>query len=223
MNYEVLFEKIQLPKDGVDLFYSLEGKKNADSTLTDEIAQILALHKTDIDACEKRATELSEKLEIAKCSFLLYIQLLLCEKAYNTYIENGWDIEVFYDSMSDICVRIERNYRINNSQCVGVDNFKWLAGFIDCTLFKIGRLEYAIYKITKDFEYNGISYKNGQKAMTIHIPSYLKFTHDLCMDSYSRAKVFFDKSLGMKNIPIICNTWMIHPYLQELQGLQKPM
>ncbi len=216
LDYSVLFEKIALPREGVELFEALEEKRNFDARFASDVSAVLELHGSNLDACETLASELAEKYGIAKCSFLLYIQLCLCEKAYNAYVENGWDIDVFYDSMSDICVRIERNYRIYKSDAVGVDNFKWLAGFIKPELFKIGRLEYAIYKITKDFEFDGVSYHSGDKAMTIHIPAYLKFTHELCHESYRRAREFFDKSLGMKDIPIICNSWMIHPYLQEI-------
>lgn len=216
MDYNILFEKISMPHEGVELYEALEAKRASDMNFASDVLLAVELHGTDLDACEKLTIQLSEKYGVAQCSFQLYIQLLLCEKAYDAYIENGWDIDVFYDSMSDICIRIERNYKAKKSEVVGIDNFKWLAGFIKLELFKIGRLEYAIYKTTKDFEFGGTSYHSGDKAMTIHIPAYLKFSHELCVDSYNRARVFFETSLGLKDIPIICNSWMIHPYLQEI-------
>ncbi|MBE6688202.1 MAG: hypothetical protein E7588_02860 [Ruminococcaceae bacterium] len=218
MDYKVLFERISLPEEAVVLFWEMEAKKNSDPLLKEEIAKLLVLHGEDFETCHKNAVALAEKLEMPSCSFLLYIQLLLCEKAYDVYMKNGWDMDVYYDSMSDICVRIMRNYKEKKSEVVGIDNFQWLSGFVrpNPIYFKFGRLEYETFEIKTDFEYNGVQYKNGQKAMTIHIPSYLKFTHEACLESYEKAKIFFDKSLGLKDIPIICNSWMIHPNLQEL-------
>ena len=48
--------------------------------------------------------------------------------------------------------------------------------------------DYGVVTIPFDMEYGGKKYTKGQKALKIHIPSYLKFNHELCMDSYRRAR-----------------------------------
>lgn len=104
MDYNKLFEKISMPREGVELYEMLEAKRASNMNFASDVLRAVELHGMDLDACEKLTIQLSEKYGIAQCSFQLYIQLLLCAKAYAAYIENGWDIQVFYDSMSDIFV-----------------------------------------------------------------------------------------------------------------------
>ena len=218
MDFLLLFDKIELPEEARKLFWDLEEVRKSNKDFDNDIKRVFDLHKDHIEECEKLTVELSDKYEIPLCSYQLYIQLLLCERAYNYYVAEKRDLEVFYDSMSDICVRIERNYRISKSEHVGIDNFLWLHGFIYLWRFKAGRLEYdyGVVTIPFDMEYGGKKYTKGQKALKIHIPSYLKFNHELCMDSYRRARKYLEEVYGEGDMPIVCTSWMVAPYLLNL-------
>ena len=220
MDYGLLFDKIALPAEARELYYKLEEKRHNDKEFAQDVNKVLELHKDQVLECIKLTEELAVKYDIPLCSYQLYIQLVLCERAYDYYVAEGRDLEIYYDSMSDICVRIERNYRMFKSEHVGIDNFHWLHGFIYLWRFKAGRLEYdyGVVTIPFDMEYGGKKYTEGQKALKIHIPSYLKFNHELCMESYRKARKYLEEAYGEGDMPIVCTSWMVAPYLLELLG-----
>ena len=94
MDYELLFDKINLPEEARALYWELDERKNNDKEFSEDVNKVLAVHEKEILECIKLTEELSAKYNIPVCSYQLYIQLVLCERAYDSYVAQGRDLEI---------------------------------------------------------------------------------------------------------------------------------
>ncbi|MFR5876201.1 MAG: acyltransferase domain-containing protein [Eubacterium sp.] len=121
------------------------------------------------------------------------MRLAVCiEYAYTytraEYENRGISDDIFKATMQDIAVWCENN---NNK---GLRNYKWIENHLNCELFRIGRLQYQLYKCkNKTFDYDFLPFDYGDNLIYIHIPQGEKLIYSDCVDSIYKAKNFFKK------------------------------
>lgn len=118
--------------------------------------------------------------------------------------------DVFFDTMSDIKIWTE-NY-FDQSGKIGLEEINWIKLHIKGEIFKIGRLQYQIFKyyFGKKFEENGKTIKFGNPCLNIHIPRGEKLLQEQCKQSICAAKKFFAKHFpSMQTDIMICDSWLL--------------
>ena len=87
----------------------------------------------------------------------------------------------------------------------GFDRGNWTVRQAGCRLFRIGELEYEL------------SERNGERAVSIHIPSDARLEADLLNESVRQAEAFLGEYFPeWKNLPMICESWLLSPALKEM-------
>ena len=87
----------------------------------------------------------------------------------------------------------------------GFDRGNWTVRQVGCRLFRIGELEYELLE------------ENGKRTVSLHIPSDARLEAENLNDSVRRAETFFGNYFPeWKNLPIICESWLLSPVLKEL-------
>ena len=87
----------------------------------------------------------------------------------------------------------------------GFDRGFWTVRQISCRLFRIGELEYELTTL------------EGEKAVSLHIPSDAKLRKGLLEDSLSAAREVIGKAFpDYKDSVMFCHSWLLSPTLKEL-------
>ena len=87
----------------------------------------------------------------------------------------------------------------------GFDRGNWTVRQAGCRLFRIGELEYELFE------------RNGQRAVSIHIPSDARLEPDLLNGSVRQAEAFLsDFFPEWEKLPMICESWLLSPSLKEM-------
>jgi len=113
---------------------------------------------------------------------------------------------VFYDTIKDVAVWCE-----NNSN-KGLKNYRWLHNHAAGNLFKIGRLQFQMYKAPVGLDYTKLPFKRGDNLLYIHIPQGEKLTKESCTDSVRRAEEFFRSHFPNYEYDyFFCESWLLFP------------
>ena len=87
----------------------------------------------------------------------------------------------------------------------GFDRGGWTVRQAGCRLFRIGELEYELAET------------EGNRAISIHIPSDTRLEADRLNDSVQKAKAFFEAYFPeWQELPMICESWLLSPALKEM-------
>jgi hypothetical protein len=80
-------------------------------------------------------------------------------------------------------------------------------------IFCLGRFQYEIKEFRlKEYSKDGNVVKEGDKVLSIHIPSSgVSLTKEERYKSYAMAKEFFKDQFGGKPIPVVCWSWLMNP------------
>ena len=162
-------------------------------------------------------SEFSEKSDIPLNTLTLYIYLRLLEDTYKQYEKMGIDKSVFLATMEDFSVVSRLPLYTDEPFGISKEVFlPWLRRNVDCTIYRIGNLEFEIMDALCDMEIDGRSIKEGEKCIAVHIPRKVDFNEELCEDSYRRAREFFKKYYSMENMIFMCWSWLLYPWLCEV-------
>ena len=108
-----------------------------------------------------------------------------------------------YDEGAEILVRIAEHRRSYGRD--GFDRGNWTVRQAGCRLFRIGELEYELFE------------RNGQRAVSIHIPSDARLEPDLLNGSVRQAGAFLSEFFPeWEKLPMICESWLLSPSLKEM-------
>lgn len=146
------------------------------------------------------------------CTYTVHMLLLLCmlPELLRKYIEMGIDIEIFYDTMQDLRYKLEE-CNLVHGKC-GTFVAKWYKGFFEMKIFSLGRLQFEINHTWFDCNVNGYTIPKNTKVLSVHIPrTGTPLNHDLVVDSYKKARVFFKDDFESEII-FICNSWLLYPW-----------
>lgn len=186
-----------------------------DIALPDEvIQQILALDKTISvptyklrreESWEEGLKELEDALAPDPDGFkMLTCQLngaLDCREDFNRL---GFSQEIYVDTMKCFS-RFVGEHMVSFGR-YGFDRGFWTVRQISAKLFRIGVLE---YEVVVDEE--------GQKAISIHIPSDAKLEKELLRQSYLDAKKLLPPAFPeFADAPWGCGSWLLAPILREM-------
>lgn len=87
----------------------------------------------------------------------------------------------------------------------GFDRGGWTVRQTECRLFRIGELEYELLE------------ENGERAVSLHIPSDARLAPDLLNDSVRQAKGFLGQYFPeWQPLPMVCESWLLSPKLKYL-------
>lgn len=95
----------------------------------------------------------------------------------------------------------------------GTDSFTWHVRFLELKIFGIGRLQFELKQFPYEDYTNGDKcIKQGAPVLYVHIPDDgTQLEEKYCNAAYRDAKKFFCSLLGVKNIPFVCNSWLLFP------------
>lgn len=134
---------------------------------------------------------------------MLTVMLHCGELAHEKYVKKGIDETIYEDTMK--CFTRFLNEHKKNYGFYKFDRSFWTSRQISMDLFRIGELEYELDN------------KNGEKIVSIHIPSdadlvetKLKKSHDAVKEFLSRYYPEYSKA------KIMCESWLLSPSLEKL-------
>lgn len=143
-------------------------------------------------------------------------------------MRRGIPEEIFRWSMEDLRCKLyecRQVYGIWGSFVAG-----WFSRFFRLTLFGIGRLEFAPYRLSEEEASAAsavlpeLSLEPGTLVIDTHIPSRGRLPHDAVLDSYRRAADFFrgryDLSKTGGRAVFHCESWMLDPAHPSLPGME---
>lgn len=178
-----------------------------DADLENRLIQYISSH-------EKKINSLAEKCKKHGFSCLArrndMMRLAVCI-AYIKYTEEdykqlGIDESILKETMSDIGIWCKNN---DNK---GLKNYPWIQNHLKAELFKIGRLQYQLFKCTYvTFDYSKLPFKKGEQTVFIHIPQGEPLLLSDCKDSLKMAKDFFATHLpAYKFNYFVCKSWLLY-------------
>ena len=140
---------------------------------------------SDIDVTGVTLDELENKDDLTRLAVCLNY---IAEVTQNEYEKRGIPREIFINTMHDIAVWCENN---GNK---GLHNYNWIHNHLRLELFKIGRLQFQMYKCENDtLDYDCLPFAYGDNLIYVHIPQGEPLQYAACLESLSAAKAFFVK------------------------------
>ncbi len=134
---------------------------------------------------------------------MLACQLRCALEAREDYRKLGISQEIFLDTMACFS-RFVNEHKVSYGH-YGFDRGFWSVRQISCKIYRIGQLEYELYS------------ENGQKAVSIHIPSDARLELPLLRESWEQAKALIDQTFpDFRDVPYVCESWLLSP---DLPGL----
>lgn len=134
---------------------------------------------------------------------MLTCQLRCALEAREDYQSLGIPHGIFVDTMGCFS-RFVAEHKVSYGR-YGFDRGFWSVHQISCLLFRIGQLEYELRT------------ENGEKCVSIHIPSDAKLEMPLLRASWEQANALIGSVFpDYRNVPYVCGSWLLSP---DLKGL----
>lgn len=136
----------------------------------------------------------------------LAVVLKAMEATYEKYREAGIDDEIFFDTFDDIRIWCEEN---GNK---GLKNYGWLKNHIYFELFKLGRLQFQLYKCKNPILLlKRLPVHYNDRVLNIHIPRNGKLDREECIKSIKQAAAFFEKYFPEFHYKhMYCESWLLY-------------
>lgn len=194
---------IKLPDEIGENLYELEKSNTLKKVLTEEQMDQYLTQLTEPEKWEEAWKAVKKTVAPDGDGFkMLYIMLLAARRSYEKYRQRGIPDEVFADTMSCF-TRFAKEYRQIYGK-YGFDCDFWTGRQLSLQLFRLGELEYE--KILED----------GEKAISIHIPSDAVLSEENCEKSMELAQQFFKEQDGFGvDVPYYCDSWLLSPVLKQ--------
>lgn len=182
---EELYSKLEIEESAIAKFPAIASKLNLD--------YIKNLFFTDEDGFfEYLDTNLKEDY-----LSILYIYINIAVDLYDTYVEKGIDLSIYYDTIDDI--RIWANNCLKETGVYGLKEIYWVNEHLRMRIFKLGRLQFQKRESSEFVEMmkeHGLGDKVKHNYFYfVHIPEGERLSHDLVKDSYERAVKFFNDDM----------------------------
>lgn len=146
---------------------------------------------------------LAEALDVNIYELYLAVYLMFSERTLEIYREKGIDEQIFFDTMLDFPVWV--NVCRRDFGIWGLMEHGWISNHLRVTLFRLGRLQFEVitYRYDNPYTRNGVTIKNGDPIINIHVPEGGPIPYDMRIDSYRRACKFF----GLQWFT--CGSWLL--------------
>ena len=138
--------------------------------------------------------------------------LYMCEETEKLYLENGISNEILVDTLKDIVIWCENWSKVKGELYLG--ELAWLKTHLKMKIFKIGRLQFNMAKLTCDIPKHNL--KIGDNVVVIHVPRGEKLEYIECIKSIEKAKEFFKLHYpNYKYKAFTCCSWLLDETLKE--------
>lgn len=138
--------------------------------------------------------------------------LFFCEKLKKKYEMRGIPESILYDTLKDIVRWTNIHSNLKGELYLG--ELQWLKRHLDGILFKLGRLQFCMGRISCDIPAKDI--KKSDPILEIHIPAAGPLEKEACEKSLSLARDFFDKYFPeFKYRYFSCHSWLLGSELKE--------
>ena len=193
--------RIELQKEVEKAVLAMEEKQE----FSQEDKEIRSL--TEAENWEKARESLRKSIgEDSQGMKILCCMLKAAAISLEKYREQEIEDRVFNDTMKCF-TRFVEEHKVSYG-VYGFDRDFWTGRQLSLQLFRLGELE---YEKKRD--------KEGEKYISIHIPSDAVLDSEKIRESLSRAKVFFEKQdPSWENGPYKCCSWLLSPALKNLLG-----
>ena len=162
---------------------------------------------TEAENWQKARADLKQSIgEDPRGMKILYCMLKAAEISWEKYQEQGIEGKVFDDTMK--CFARFKEEHKESYGVYGFDRDFWTGRQLSLQLFRLGELEY-----------EKAEEENGERYISIHIPSDAVLEPEKIQESLAREKAFWDKQDPFWNsVPYKCCSWLLSPALKELLG-----
>ena len=198
MTLEELYKRIDLQPEMREKLCIIGEEVNLEKV--NEILQQMQELKTAESAYRKLQTVLAEDEGNLK---MLYCQLECARQVCETYQAKMIPDTIFLDTMKCFPRFLEECKKKNGHMFF--DRGWWTYRQTSMAIFRIGELEYERKET------------DGEKVISIHIPSDADLSKEAVEDSLNRAKLFFGNYYPeWKECRYTCNSWLLSPVLKSM-------
>lgn len=198
MTMTEFYNKIDLQQQLVDKLEAVRPQVNLEEL--EPLIQQLAEMKT-AGAAYEQVTKAFPEDEGNLCAMIC--QLEAARRAYDTYMEKGISEEIYVETMKAFTRFAGECFEKTGSYYF--DRGWWSYRQVSMCLFRIGVLEYEFIEL------------EGEKVLSVHIPSDADMTDEKVDASIAEAKAFMQKFYpDYAAARMYCNSWLLAPKLQEL-------
>ena len=192
-----------------------------DEKCRNEYAEELSRARSEYDKGDEAFAEylfaFADKSGIPVNTLNLYLYLRLMEDTYKEYEKRGIGKDIFIENIKGFPVVSRLPLDVGQEFGFPQPVYRsWFRRNLDCTIYRLGRLEFELVQAPCDMEVDGKSVKEGEMCISVHIPRFDSFEEEACEASYARAREFFKKYYNMDNIIFMCHSWMLYPWLCEV-------
>lgn len=170
-----------------------------DLSEVEDLIKGLTIEETSVDsyrALKERFSDDPKGIKILTC----YLKATLL--TYDKYVELGIDRDIFIHTMKFYPRFIDECY--SKRGYLGFDLGEWSYRFTNLTLIRIGDMEYER------------KLRDGEKIISMHIPSDSLFSDDAIDRSLSDARKFIcEKFPEYSKAPFACESWLLYTGLQD--------
>lgn len=138
--------------------------------------------------------------------------LFLCQQVQDKADERGIPQEIVVETLKDIVIWTKVHSELQGELYLG--ELGWLAIHMKFQMFRLGRLQFRMWKAYRDMPEAGI--QKGDNVMEIHIPRGSRLDPAECDKSFARAKEFFATYFPEFSYTCFtCNSWLLDEDLKE--------
>lgn len=193
--------RIELQKEVQEIILTME--ENREFFQKDEDIREL----TETENWQKAREDLKQSIgEDPRGLKILYCMLKAAVISWEKYQEQGIEGKIFEDTMKCFTRFVEEHKA--SYGVYGFDRDFWTGRQLSLQLFRLGELEY-----------EKVEEENGERYISIHIPSDVALDPEKIKGSLSSAKAFFEKQdPSWDKVPYKCCSWLLSPALKNLLG-----
>ena len=186
----------------------LANKINLNSELKNKVLSLVERDRAKLISLCKKADNDNSKSVFAKNDMIKLAVALLysVEFTYPKYQKAVISDEIYFETMKDIAVWCENN---NNK---GLKNLPWIKNHLNFELFKLGRLQFQIYKCdNRTLNYDLLPFNFGENLIYAHISQGEKLVYAECVNSLKNAKRFFCEYFPNYDFDyFFCESWLLY-------------
>ena len=181
----------------------------------------IALYEKDISAdfttLLGNADAAGKLTDVHTYSAQLLLLICLTKNLREEYRKAGIADEIWRGSVSDLKWKLWECKAVKNVWGIFVG--AWENRFFNMTRFALGRLQFEVTPLKKDYVINEVEFKAGSKAIFVHIPRTLTpLTRESMLEAYKKAYEWFKDEFDEQAVIFGCNTWLFSDELPMLLG-----
>lgn len=149
-------------------------------------------------------------------SYTAELLLFMCytKSLHRYYQEAGITDTIYRNTVLDL------KYKLDECKCVynvyGSFVAYWFEGFFKLTRFALGRLQFELIPLGREYERDGVHLTSDSLVINVHIPrTGTRLDRDSLEESYRLAAEFYRHTLG-DSIAFVCSSWLLFPRHREM-------